>query len=151
METKTSSQDTRIMYVRDAKQRPVICIAYSSEDDGGYEFKVKAGYSLCYEGDQFEKAMGRHIALGRLVKSKKHNVALTLAKETTDVKQTKRGPQPAREEVVRALAYQNEHTRLAKQLREVLGLPKHENNEVKGVILEKLRRPVRENKTSVKS
>ena len=117
--------NARITYVRDGMRRPLVCLAYSvSKHDEMYI--VSIGYSLCDEQyDQCSKLEGRNKAIERLLSAKEHFVRLVLPVEDVSTKETKIGPQPAREEIVEYLARKsNSHSKLSKKVSNLLAARK---------------------------
>jgi len=111
----------RITYVRDEKRSPLVCLAYrvTMSDDMYY---VSIGYSLCDDrADQCSKLEGRNKAIERLLGMNEHYVRLDLPIEDVSTKETKIGPQPAREEIIQHLAQKsNTHSKLSKKIATLL-------------------------------
>ena len=106
----------RITYVRDEKRSPLVCLAYRVILSDGMYY-VSIGYSLCDDRDQCSKLEGRNKAIERLLDMDKHYVRLDLPVEDVSTKETKIGPQPAREEIVQHLARKSgTHSKLSKKV-----------------------------------
>ena len=112
--------DARITYVRDEKRSPLVCLAYRVNQY--YDmYRVSIGYSLCDDSDQCSKLEGRNKAIERLIDMDKHYVRLDLPIEDVSTKETKIGPQPAREEIIQHLARKsNTHSKLSKKVASLL-------------------------------
>ncbi len=106
----------RITYVRDEKRSPLVCLAYRVTQNNDMYY-VSIGYSLCDERDQCSKLEGRNRAISRLLGMEEHYVRLDLPIEDVSTKETKIGPQPAREEIVQHLARKSgTHSKLSKKV-----------------------------------
>ena len=60
----------RIMYLRSSGGQPVGCIAFSFDRSSGkHSFKISYQVSVLNPHDQFDRALARQIAIGRLVEN----------------------------------------------------------------------------------
>jgi hypothetical protein len=117
-------EGTRITYVRDDKRNPLVCLAYRVHQSHDM-YIVTIGYSMCDDEDQCEKRYGRNTAIERLLEMNKHCVRLVLPVEDVSTKETKHGPQPAREEIIEHLARKSgTHSKLSKKIATLLAARK---------------------------
>lgn len=126
----------RITYVRDEKRSPLVCLAYRVTQSNDMYY-VSIGYSLCDDrADQCSKLEGRNKAIERLLDMDKHYVRLDLPIEDVSTKETKIGPQPAREEIIQHLARKSKtHSKLSKKIAMLLAARKQSEKLAKEKLL----------------